>query len=1357
MHTFAELLVAGRSSAGLTQGELALRVGVSRQTVGRWEQGTSIPIRDRVSTIATALGIEPDALFVAAGHPSTLGPSGGVSQPVRPLLGSLPFHQLTPERFELACASILDHRHPGGHTARYGGSGETQYGIDLVTIIDGVRYATGQCKRHKTFGAAAIEQAVAAVDQPATINYLFLSREIATADARDEIENHPGWMLWDGESMSRYVRERMSDDDATRFVDTYFPNHREAFLGRALPGPWQTITEFYAAASGNQAFTHDWQLVGRDGEVSTLENAIRSDELPVSLLFGRGGIGKTRLLRSVAQMFDTEGWFVRLVGKDAEFDDRSYEAIPSAGAVLVVVDDAHDRHNCGEIVAKLTGRNNRAKILIACRPYGANELDRGLRQAGLLLSELRQVSLGDLSAAAAVELACAALGPDWQDYVDRLAALTRDCPLATTVGGYLIRSGQLDPTSLEQDDRIRDTILLGFTDALLARDDRERRQPVLEAVAMLQPFRSGDPVFQKAIAELVGTTYSRVSQQLRSLEDSGILLRRNESIRIVPDLLGDFVLADACFDRRSGVDSGYLSDVLAATGDAAKVHVFLNVSRVDWQVEHRMTDAVTQCWDFIRKELQHSDIATYVRILKVVNQVAAFQPIHAMALAQWVIEHPLEDEGTTSDAEWFQWTWQHVLSEVATTARLAAYRQETLRDACTLLWGLAQVTDHRSAQVYSNNPLKILNEISEFELQKPISVNQTILELAESWATHESGLSPLQPIEPLVATEGELWRYHDDAMTLTGFALNPEGVHAIRRRAIDLAVREILAVDLQRAIAGTRFIRVALRYPTGLVGRKVTAEERSGWDCDFLETIEKLREVLCSADLDPVVSLGVFEALSWHVHYGRGPVYAAASTVVGLLPDTLAYWFALWLYDGWGKLLRKPGIEFAESQRAMATGVARTAERAIAELDDEAITKLLEDRVQKQRTAFNRLVSPRGSLLEALVTLRPALATTLVDRILAAPHAGLEVFAVDLVDLVGRLRPTDLMTITRQLLDSTAPTVRVQAAIGLSVRTRGIEPLYDGELDLLHQFAVDRDTSVRRAVANAAFSLAATHHTHAAALLVSIPFSDAPDVEEEIFNGLDISEALTWDSLSPQQQTTIWTAIGELRDLDQYSIQHFLRQRSAADPAAVLNVLRQRIERAESNAAELPWRAVPTNWSEPLAVREHPGFVQQLNELLTWIGKGTSSLRANMGSRLFAAAAGGFDQPVLLLLQKTLENGNSADAQTVCLVLREAPSDLIFREISFVADTVAASALISPERLERVQDAFASCAVFGSRQGVPGEPFPEDVRLRDECAAIADQLAQTVPVAAGFYRRVSEHGAQAIRQHEQRDLDSRTW
>lgn len=54
-----------REAVGLTQAELARRVGVQSTQVSRWERGTATPSARHVRRLARALGVNPDALELA--------------------------------------------------------------------------------------------------------------------------------------------------------------------------------------------------------------------------------------------------------------------------------------------------------------------------------------------------------------------------------------------------------------------------------------------------------------------------------------------------------------------------------------------------------------------------------------------------------------------------------------------------------------------------------------------------------------------------------------------------------------------------------------------------------------------------------------------------------------------------------------------------------------------------------------------------------------------------------------------------------------------------------------------------------------------------------------------------------------------------------------------------------------------------------------------------------------------------------------------------------------------------------------------------------------------------------------------
>ncbi|MGB3764456.1 MAG: helix-turn-helix domain-containing protein, partial [Ornithinimicrobium sp.] len=579
----AKLMRERREALGLDQAAVAAQLDVRQQAVSGWENGRSRPRRAMLTDVARVLAVEEDDLLDAGEY---LAPAPAVRLPVRPLTRALPLEELTEERFEDLLAEVMTTLHPDGHASRFGGRGHKQHGIDILITAQGKNVAIGQCKRHREFGPSAVKRAIEQVTIPSPRNYLFLSRLIATPAARAEAGKHASWELWDGEDISRHIRN-LPRQQAVRIVDTYFPGHRESFLGIAAPGPWLLSEEHFVAARAT-IFNHEWSLVGRQTQLDELVDAAHQGDATVAFLVGAGGVGKTRLLKALADAASA-GAQTRILPGDVQVTAADFELLPHDGDLTVIIDDAHEIAEVTGLVAGIWRRNPNAKVVLATRPYGLRTLKTEMARHGLLPVPHTEVILGDLEFDDAVALAREALGGAASPAVARrLARLTLDSPLATVVGGVLIMQGQLEPGALEQDENVRLHIMRGFRDALVDDPlsyDPPIRRAVLDAVAALQPFRTNEEAARTSLSAIVGKPYDELHKHLRSLENAGILRRRGDALRIVPDLLGDVILTDAAFDD-SPLGTGYLARIQPVAIGSCVEHLFVNVSRVDWQVRN---------------------------------------------------------------------------------------------------------------------------------------------------------------------------------------------------------------------------------------------------------------------------------------------------------------------------------------------------------------------------------------------------------------------------------------------------------------------------------------------------------------------------------------------------------------------------------------------------------------------------------------------------------------------------------------------------------------------------------------------------------------------------------------------------
>ena len=181
---FGEQVLSLREALGIgTQAELAQLLGVTQQTVSRWEAGSSRPRSDDLSKLAAALKVDVAALSQAAGYaPEVVSVSFD-----RPL----PLAGLTADGFEYFSLDLLaaHYRNEGVEAAVHpaGKTGHKQHGIDIEAVLADGTSNTFQCKREREFGPSKVRDAIKAQTIPARKKYILLSR-VASPDARKAIK-----------------------------------------------------------------------------------------------------------------------------------------------------------------------------------------------------------------------------------------------------------------------------------------------------------------------------------------------------------------------------------------------------------------------------------------------------------------------------------------------------------------------------------------------------------------------------------------------------------------------------------------------------------------------------------------------------------------------------------------------------------------------------------------------------------------------------------------------------------------------------------------------------------------------------------------------------------------------------------------------------------------------------------------------------------------------------------------------------------------------------------------------------------------------------------------------------------------
>ncbi|HEU5026190.1 MAG TPA: helix-turn-helix domain-containing protein [Spirillospora sp.] len=1359
-----------REQKGWGQSELAKHLDVSQQTVSRWERGLSRPTRPVIGRLAEVLELDVAKILHAAGYvTATANRPEDINAPVRPRSITLPLHELPPDRFEQFSADLAQALYPNAEVHRYGGQGHKQGGIDVL-VTHPIGKPTGiQCKREGEFGPAKVKAAVSALEIDLKECIIFLTR-VASPQARKEISKQKDWKLWDIEDISRTVRTLGDTDAALRLVDTYFPQWREAFLGISAPGPWQLPEEFFRPFSGDQIYTHDWKLVGRSNEIADLRAFLDNADQRAAAIVGRGGIGKTRILRALSTETEfTQPTQVRFLAAGVTVEPQQYDLLPPDERLLVIVDDAHDRTDIAAIISRIRHVRPHGKVLLSLRPQGLDRLTAELRQAGIHSSELKSWRIEDLPKADAEVLAQEALGDAvTSTMAQRLAAGLSDCPLLLVVGASLIRRRQLDPRMLEASESIRAEIMTQFQDAVAvdpATGDPEVRRETLKAVAAMQPIRIEDPAFREALANLVGRSFDQIMPHLNGLQNSGILMRRGTSFRIVPDLLGDIVLAEAAMDLSTGISTGYLERVYEAASDESLQHAFINASRVDWQVRQDSeleSPLVGSLWERLTTSFYGSDLRGRLALLGLLEKVAIFQPARTLALVRWAIDNPTDVIEIFGHPllDMYKPSYDDIIKDLPKILEKVGYHLNYLSTTADLLWDLAR-HDKRPLNQFPYHPIRILSNLASYDLAKPISFQEVLVSSVERWIARgrleEWPYSPFEVVKPLLQTEAEIRRSDGLSITLRTVPVEVDAVAELRGRILDLAFAEARSDELKRAVDAVSAIEEAIIYPSGLYGRAVSEEERSRWTPRFVEIIERLGNVLAWDALDPAIWIAVNRVLRWHSEYSSTATKDAARTVLANSPLSIECSLAKILYDGRDGASHSDAAN--ESSARNQSRLEDIVSLVIGRWSNEEIIDRLEERLAANYAAFGRGSGNPGPFVWTLVRERPAIGELVCRKVIAKPARILQdLVPVTLVALT-LVRPLDSVALARQLAASKNIDLqrRVAQAFGPSRASRA--ELIDGEYELLRSLILSSDATTRRLVIAAARSISANQRTLALQLITEISFVDSAEVAEELA-GVFGPGGLTWSELGPAQADRILDQLRKCPAIEGYQVGKLLASISGTNPSVVLDLLKDRVEASERASEVQGYSPLPRQWHEKLRFRESTDFVKFMRSIIEWMANGHHSWRRQReGAEIFAAVAEDFDEQVVEVITEAIERGDKAVIKATGSVLSKAPAGLVYENVEFVAKVIRVASLHGDECVQAIGGGLHSAVSSGARWGTPGQPFREDIEQRDKSMHISQRLP-IGSVERRFYQSLQASAESRIRWEEEHDRgveDGRDW
>jgi transcriptional regulator with XRE-family HTH domain len=1326
---FGAKLAKYRLAAGFEdQADLAEAVASSQQTVSRWEAGLSRPRQGQIAALGAALRISKDQLLGDAGYANP--PSGLI---VQSRDQPFPLEQVDPLSFERLIRRLLEALYPDAKVHSEGGHGHKQEGID-IEVVRGDERLHFQCKRVRDFGAAKVRKAVEAYDKDAAAQVIIVLSRVASPAARKEIQKYARWDIWDREDISDRIRS-LSPDAQVQIVDAFFPGQRLALLGQDKASIWQTIEGYFAPYAAPGPFTHRWPLIGRQQEFDALSAHLGNGDVGLVLLVGAVGSGKSRLLKAALEFFIEErpGLLVRFLTPGGAIGPKDLDNLGGDGKILVV-DDAHNAPDLSILFQYAANPANRTRLVLALRQYGLEAVTSAASRFLFIGDRVQTVVLASLSRDDAKRLALEVFeangGP--QEKADYIAARTADCPLATTVGAYILSKAKRR-VDFAGEPEFRDAVIGAFIALATGHFSRDERavKKLLTVAALTQPFLVDEQSFVDLCAKAEDLSPNDVPRLVRLLRDAGVLVERGGQCRIVPDALADFIIERECVGE-GRVSTGYAEKLLDAADHRLRGRIVLNLGRLDWRLSDGDTSNSKLLELIWRKLTPTNETDDYDGSLDVVEAVAFFQPRQALELVQSLIRKGWRPAKGSR------------LLKAPPILKLVAYSSQFRTQACEALWAIGR-NDRRELGPHPDHAIRILAELAAIEIGKPREFTDAVVDFALS-LTDEANwtgcYTPLSIVSGAVKTEGDKTTVSGPTLAFHPFHVIPAHVRSLRERIRRFVIERLIGDSLAVAVKSAAFLHEMLRHPMGMFGASIPTDVQEAWADEFVDTLNAVKDTVASGGLHPLVFLEIARSVSWHAAYGTR-TRQSAQAILELRPNNLEFEALAALVDPFGRAFERP--RRSSSVDDWTKAVKAAAEPLCREFPDGEALRAKIDSLLADVARSGIQAEPFG-LYRELLRQSPSLAAATIEATLTARGYLTDRFTAEALGVLLTNDPAEALDLSERLLakNDEALTCAVGQAHGWFDFSRDV----DGRHRALVCRVIEAGTpaAVENAV-NAIDRIATVDKTSALRLILSIDLArlaatpdrtaQADDAVDRLFNLFHTGHGVGFADLSAEDVDDLLKRLLPVPRLSSYWVQAFLAAASKSHARLCAGFFRARVERA-AKLPGYPYTAI-ADVSFPnvsLEFASSSEFPLAFAETYEWMrNPHVDLIETKQAKFIFQAEAATFfeilcrpiDQVALASFETRLATGDATDVEIIGNTLREVDHDFIFRRQEFVSRFMARAQTFGPDVLERARNNLFGAAISGIKSGVPGQPFPRDVETRDKAEAVLRQISPLSP------------------------------
>ena len=501
------------------------------------------------------------------------------------------------------------------------------------------------------------------------------------------------------------------------------------YFGMIEPLFWPYQRKYYRELTDKRyilRFEED-KFIPRETEQKLFEDFVKDREQQILMFYGPGGVGKTHLLIKFAKIIEQKHktYIPRFIYEQAETFEEHLQELDPQKSYLLFLDDGHKFAHL-EKLSHFLRNFKKAKLVITTRTVFKDIILRTMPtyEASLIRSyELKTLDPKQIQALIKREIK--------DNYI--IEKLTRFCKrfpiLVVLLALRLFRERQsIDFTSLTDNQ-----FLANIFEKYLSELEKvlgESAKKILSIISVLEPINIKDEKVTKEIKNFLQIGDADFAQAIRNLGGSTFIQIRRSSIKISPDILGDYILKRQCFNLK-GERTPYVDDVIKKFVELAPQQVISNLAQVEYGETSLLDDVIADLEGKLRIiPPQGQWNIGRINGLKIVDKFAFFRPRDALDIITFMVDNPKADD-QIEDEVWGKWTITNdmVLHDIPPIIQKIAYNIDFYGESTEILKRLSL---HQSDYVNKNAREKLL-DIVKLEYRRSMEYQREALKKIRQW------------------------------------------------------------------------------------------------------------------------------------------------------------------------------------------------------------------------------------------------------------------------------------------------------------------------------------------------------------------------------------------------------------------------------------------------------------------------------------------------------------------------------------------------------------------------------------------------------------------------------------------------